>query len=121
MLDLQHAFTQLGFSSSENKLNNSGYLELGNLIKYLDQSRPSYVDYRALIKSMQAKPYTWWQETLLNNCFENRNFLTKEGSFAHTLPRFERENKYLRFYTVLITEKLLSSAESRDKLIEYAY
>ncbi len=41
------------------------------------------IDYKSLIKNLQMKPYSWWQETILNNCFEMRNNVKKEGNFGY--------------------------------------
>eukprot|EP00347_Sterkiella_histriomuscorum_P013994 403362573 len=110
--DLHHALIQLGFTSD--------YISLANLIKNLEQKKQNYIDYIGFVKNLQQKPYTWWQEVLLNNCFETRTQINKEGNYNSILPQFDNfsSNKYLKFYLNVISEKLINNQSNAQKLQE---
>ena len=43
------------------------------------------IDYRAWLRDMRSRPFSWWQERIQNNNFELRNLFSKDGSFTKLL------------------------------------
>ncbi|CDW87548.1 UNKNOWN [Stylonychia lemnae] len=105
--DLLHSLIKIGY--------NSNFVQLANLLKYMEHQRPNYIEYRQFIKNIQVKPYSWWQEIILNNCFEIRSQINKEGDFNSNLPRLKNNEADFMFYINLISEKLTCKQQQLDK------